>query len=137
MATIQRTGVVYFGDASLSVWEDGIAAALKAGGLDAVDAWKLEFKRGVFARIVQQLNRFGWTCEIPEDYIKKYSTSFARNFRRCHKGELKGWLEITGRCINFEEPKPQRHDRCTHPSGPHPMNEWCEWKTPKTEGAPE
>ena len=102
MATIQRTGVVSFGDASLSVWEDGIAAALEAGGLDAADAWKLEFKRGVFARIVQQLNRLGWTCEIPEDYIKTYSTSFARNFRRCHKGELKGWLEITGRCINFE-----------------------------------
>ena len=102
MATIQRTGVVSFGDASLSVWEDGIAAALEAGGLDAADAWKLEFKRGVFARIVQQLNRLGWTCEIPEDYIKMYSTSSARNFRRCHKGELKGWLEITGRCINFE-----------------------------------
>ena len=102
MATIQRTGVVSFGDASLSVWEDGIAAAREAGGLDAADAWKLEFKRGVFARIVQQLNRLGWTCEIPEDYIKMYSTSFARNFRRCHKGELKGWLEITGRCINFE-----------------------------------
>ena len=34
-------------------------------------------------------------------------------------------------------PEKQRHDRCIHPSGPHPMNEWCEWKTPKTEGAPE
>ena len=28
----------------------------------------------------------------------------------------------------------ERHDRCTHPSGPHPMNEWCAWRTPKTEG---
>ena len=22
-----------------------------------------------------------------------------------------------------------------HPSGPHPMNAFCEWRTPKTEGA--
>ena len=29
----------------------------------------------------------------------------------------------------------QRHDRCIHPSGPHPMNEFCQWRTPKTEGA--
>ena len=34
-----------------------------------------------------------------------------------------------------KEPKPKRHDRCTHPSGPHPMNEFCPWKTGKTEGA--
>ena len=32
------------------------------------------------------------------------------------------------------EPEKQRHDRCIHPSGPHPMHEWCAWKTPKTEG---
>ena len=31
----------------------------------------------------------------------------------------------------------ERHDRCTHPSGPHPMHEWCEWRTPKTEGIAE
>ena len=35
-----------------------------------------------------------------------------------------------------KEPEKQRHDRCKHPSGPHPMNEWCAWKTPKTEGIP-
>ena len=28
----------------------------------------------------------------------------------------------------------ERYDRCTHPTGPHPMHEWCEWRTPKTEG---
>lgn len=32
-------------------------------------------------------------------------------------------------------PEKQRHDRCIHPSGPHPMNEFCPWKTGKTEGA--
>ncbi len=36
-----------------------------------------------------------------------------------------------------KEPKPQRHDRCAHPSGPHPMHEWCAWRTPKTEGIAE
>ena len=25
-------------------------------------------------------------------------------------------------------------DRCIHPSGPHPMHEFCAWRTPKTEG---
>ena len=34
------------------------------------------------------------------------------------------------------EPEKQRHDRCIHPSGPHPQNEFCAWKTPKTEGVP-
>ena len=28
----------------------------------------------------------------------------------------------------------ERYDRCGHPSGPHPMNEFCAWRTPKTQG---
>ncbi len=35
------------------------------------------------------------------------------------------------------EPIKRRHDRCIHPTGPHPMNEFCQWRTPKTEGVPE
>ena len=31
----------------------------------------------------------------------------------------------------------ERYDRCSHPSGPHPQNEFCAWQTPKTEGAME
>lgn len=34
------------------------------------------------------------------------------------------------------EPIKRRHDRCIHPTGPHPMHEWCAWKTNKTEGVP-
>ena len=34
-------------------------------------------------------------------------------------------------------PIKQRHDRCIHPEGPHPQNEFCAWRTPKTEGAME
>ena len=33
------------------------------------------------------------------------------------------------------EPEKQRHDRCIHPSGPHPQHEFCQWKTAKREGA--
>ena len=29
----------------------------------------------------------------------------------------------------------ERYDRCTHPSGPHPMHEGCPWHQAKTEGA--
>lgn len=102
MAQIERTGVLSFGDASLSIWEEGISEARKAGGRDGEKAWKLKFKREVFARIVQTLNRLGWTLTIPQDYIKQYSVSFARNHRECSKGDLKGWLEICGRTIKFE-----------------------------------
>ncbi len=102
MAQINRTGVVLFGDASMSVWEDGLAAARTAAGFKGADAWERQFKREAFTRIVQQLNRLGWTCEIPQDYVKQYSASFARNHRRCHKGDLKGWLEISGCHIEFK-----------------------------------
>ena len=34
-----------------------------------------------------------------------------------------------------QEQRVERYDRCEHPSGPHPMNEFCPWKTGKTEGA--
>ena len=36
-----------------------------------------------------------------------------------------------------KEPKPQRHDRCKHPSGPHPMRAKCAWFAEKTEGVAE
>lgn len=94
---IEREGSVNFGDASISIWEEGIPREWKAA-----KEWELVFKRQVFARIVQTLNRLGWTCEIPQDYIKQYSKSFARNYRICHKGDLKGWLETSGRTIKFE-----------------------------------
>lgn len=34
-------------------------------------------------------------------------------------------------------PIKQRHDRCIHPEGPHQQNEFCAWRTTKTEGAME
>jgi hypothetical protein len=99
---IHRQGRVSFGDASLSVWEEGISDARKAGGFKGAEAWELAFKRQVFARIVRTLNRLGWTCVVPEWYVKKYNVRFARNFRDCIKGDLRGELRISGRCIEFE-----------------------------------
>lgn len=39
--------------------------------------------------------------------------------------------------IDTKVPKPYRHEHlCRHPSGPHQMHEFCQWRTPKTEGVP-
>jgi hypothetical protein len=94
MAQIQRSGKVRFGDASLHVWEDPDGPVRSA--------WENQFKKDVFLRIVQQLNRLGWTCYVPEEMIERYSAKFARNHRYCTKGDLQADLEITGRCIKFE-----------------------------------
>ena len=109
MATIQRTGVVSFGDANLSVWEDGIAAARRSGGHAAAEAWAREFKRDVFARIVQQLRRIGWAVTMPEidpHAVKHYGGRVAREsaerMRFCTKGDLKADLEISGRTISLK-----------------------------------
>lgn len=106
---IERQGTVSFGDASLAVWEEGISAARAAGGYAGVKAWELAFKRQVFARIVQTLNRLGWKVEQPDinpHDVKHYGGLVARwateRHRNCSKGDLKGELEISGRTIKFE-----------------------------------
>ena len=48
-----------------------------------------------------------------------------------HVEQIVVWVRVHNR------PEKQRHDRCIHPSGPHPMNEFCPWKTGKTEGVME
>lgn len=96
MATINRTGVVSFGDASLSVWEEGIADARRAGGWKAAQAWELQFKRDVFARIVQQLNWIGFMVE-PNTYIFT-----GNNNRYARKGDLRADLKLCGRHITLE-----------------------------------
>lgn len=106
---IAREGSIRFHDASLFVSEEGIAAARAAGGHKAVDAWELKFKREVFARIIQTLNRLGWTCTMPaikEHDVKHYGGVIARRSaereRFCTKGDLKGDLRICGRSIEFK-----------------------------------
>lgn len=97
---IDRTGVVNFGDASVSVWEEGISAARNADGYAGEKAWCLAFKRQVFARIVQTLHRIGWTVAQWED-AERYK-AIAANHRTCSKGELKGELDVSGRSITFK-----------------------------------
>ncbi|MGC6114760.1 hypothetical protein VU643_22450 [Klebsiella aerogenes] len=93
MAQIERNGEIRLGDARLSVWEN-------PGRVD--DDYERGLKREVFRRIVQTLNRLGWTVVIPQDKIEDYSASFARQFRYCTKGDLKADLKLSGRCIELE-----------------------------------
>ncbi len=90
---MSRIGVVTFGDASLSVWEEGKPQC---------EVWSRQFKRDVFARIVQTLNRIGWTVGVHEDNQSLYGKRFALNFRSCVKGSLRGELQLSGRMIKFE-----------------------------------
>ncbi|RMX08541.1 hypothetical protein D8I35_05550 [Corticibacter populi] len=97
---IAREGRVCFQDASVSVWEEGLAEARNSGGIKGADAWELAFKRQVFARIIQTLNKIGWTVAPWED-APKYR-AIALSYRSCHKGDLKGELSISGRHIEFK-----------------------------------
>ncbi|MGZ4968011.1 MAG: UvrB/UvrC motif-containing protein [Methylobacter sp.] len=101
MPQIKRTGKVSFSDASLSVWED---PEIKVQG-----EWERHFKKDVFSRIVQQLNRLSWSVTMPAiepNDIKHYGGNVARwsaeRHRNCSKGELKGELIVSGRCIEFK-----------------------------------
>jgi len=85
---IERIGKIHLHDAALSIWEPEVD--------------KVEFKKVVFKRIIQQLNRLGWVVSIPQDKINSYSQDFARNFRYCVKGDLKADLNVSGRVIELE-----------------------------------
>lgn len=106
---IPREGVISFHDASLSIWEDSMPGINVPNAYKVRDAWELLFKRQVFARVVQTLNRLGWTVTMPaikEHDVKHYGGQVARwsaeRRRECFKGDLKGELEISGRTIKFE-----------------------------------
>lgn len=94
-----REGVILFSDAQLSIIEDPSRA--ETTGTQGVQ-WDKRFKYEVFARIVQQLHRLGWSTEVPKDHIERYGKTFALNFRYCSKGDLHADLELSGRCINFK-----------------------------------
>lgn len=105
---VARAGTITFGDACLSIYEEGISAA-RADGYQAEKAWCRQFKREVFARIVQTLRRLGWSCtmpEIKEHDVKHYGGNVARwsaeSKRLCQKGELYADLDISGRCIGLK-----------------------------------
>lgn len=93
MAQIKRNGEIRLGDACLYIWENPERVD---------DAYERGFKRDVFRRVIQTLNRLGWLVEIPQDKIEEYSASFARRFRYCTKGDLKADLKLHGRSIELE-----------------------------------
>lgn len=102
MKAPSRTGTVSFGDACLSIWEEP-GVPLTWG-----NTWKPAFKRDVFARIVQTLNRLGWTCTMPPLDplgVKAYGGDVERRSRErkrfCVKGDLKADLDMSGRHIEF------------------------------------
>lgn len=106
---INRAGTITFGDATLSLYEEGISAARAAGGYAAEKAWCRQFKREVFARILQTLNRLGWACSMPqisEHDVKHYGGNVARwsteSKRLCQKGDLYADLDVSGRCIGLK-----------------------------------
>lgn len=98
---IQRKGNLSFGDARLAIWEEGISAARDAGGVRGADAWEKQFKREVFKRIIQTLNRLGWTVGPDLDAEKNYKC-IAHGMRWCSKGDLKADLKVSGRSITFD-----------------------------------
>jgi hypothetical protein len=109
VSAIARAGTVTFHDSSLNIYEEGISAARAGGGHAGVKTWERQFKRDVFGRIVQTLNRLGWTCTMPAisaHDIKHYGGNVARwsaeSKRDCVKGDLKAHLDISGRCIKLE-----------------------------------
>lgn len=91
-----REGGVHFGDASISVWEEGLSSRMTH---KERDAWELAFKRQVFARIIQTLNRTGWTVGPWADTDKYKCIALSR--RTCRKGDLHGELSVSGRSIEF------------------------------------
>jgi hypothetical protein len=107
MPQINRTGAVHFHDASLAVWEEGLINPQMT--MEQREAWGRQFKREVFARIVQALNRLGWTVTRPairEHDAKHYGGTVARwaseRRRECSKGDLHGELSIGGCHIEFK-----------------------------------
>lgn len=97
---IERAGAIGYSDACIYIREEGISAARATGGWPAEKAWERQFKRDVFARIVQTLRRIGWSV-LPWDESDQYK-AIALNHRTCIKGDIKGQLEMSGRCIKFE-----------------------------------
>jgi len=95
MAQINRTGTVIFSDASLHIWEEP-----KRTSTAQWNEWEKVFRKQVFKRIIQQLNRLGWT--VAEWDEAEHYRPIAHDRRSCHKGDLKGHLGLSGRHIEFE-----------------------------------
>lgn len=107
MAKQNREGTVTFRDASLAVWEEGLHSNMT---FQERDQWEEDFKVQVFKRMVWMLRKLGWQTEIDaEDFAdtkKRHGLKFAQRWasrsRLCSHGDLKGEIQVSGRCIKFE-----------------------------------
>lgn len=99
MIQINRSGIVRHTEKTLGVWEE---PPFPLGFTPQAIAWGQEFKRVVFARIVQQMNRLGWHVEVSPDHLKRHGREFARKYRACSKGHLRAELSLSGRHISLE-----------------------------------
>ncbi len=102
-----RDGSVCFGDASLSVWEEGLSSRMT---YTERQLWEEKFKTEVFRRMVWMLRKLGWETQIdPEQFAdckKRHGLKFAQrycsNSRLCSHGDLKGHISVSGRHIEFK-----------------------------------
>lgn len=101
---IDRSASIIFSDADIIIREPHPGRFPR---YDDEKAWESQFKRDVFHRIVQTLNRLGWTCVVPEkDWHGQDQYGIEermRNMKReCRKGDLNGFLEQSHTHIKFE-----------------------------------
>ncbi|MFE0305458.1 hypothetical protein [Bacillus altitudinis] len=90
---INRSGSIRLADAALYIREEGISIC---------DPAEDEYKKQVFKRIIQKMNRLGWSVAIPPEKVQQHGIRFARRFRFCVKGDLKADLEISGCSIELK-----------------------------------
>lgn len=92
-----RKGHLSLNDTSLIVFEEP-----DNGGRSGLPKdYESEFRKTVFKRIIQQLNRLGYNMRQDEEHDKQYAC-LSRYHRIGNKDELQCILKQTGRCIELE-----------------------------------
>ncbi|MCV4285046.1 hypothetical protein [Pseudomonas capsici] len=105
MPQINRSASVIFTDASIIIREPHPGRMPR---YEDEKAWARQYRNDVLKRIVQMLNRLGWTCAMPDPDWKPgddqygIKDEFRRNKRLCSKGDLKADLKLSGASITFQ-----------------------------------
>ena len=92
-----RTGHLYISDTRIGVWEEPDNGG--RGGLPK--GYDDNFRKTVFKRIIQQLNRLGYNIRQDEEHDKEYAC-LSRYYRIGNKGDLQCYLRQSGRSIELE-----------------------------------
>jgi hypothetical protein len=102
---IERSASIIFGDASIIIREQHPGRMVWADE----KAWERQYRNEVLKRMSQLMRRLGWTCVMPavDQFAKKQyghgiAENSARNKRLCHKGDLKGEIDLSGSCLKLE-----------------------------------